>query len=74
MRSRALESSIKIFQLYVSEFPNSGNPYDSLAEAYFNNKEYGLSKQNYLKSLELNPDNSNAKEMLLKIDNETKSK
>ena len=74
MRSGALESSIKIFQLYVSEFPNSGNPYDSLAEAYFNNKEYALSKQNYQKSLELNPDNSNAKEMLLKIENETKSK
>lgn len=74
MRSGAITSAIKLFQLYVSEFPNSGNPYDSLAEAYFNNKEYALSKQNYLKSLELNPDNSNAKEMLLKIETETKSR
>jgi len=42
-----------------------------LAEAYFNNKEYALSKQNYQKSLELNPDNTNAKDMLLKIEKET---
>lgn len=68
MRSGAIASSIKLFQLYASEFPNSGNAYDSLAEAYFNNKEYALSKQNYQKSLELNPDNDNAKEMLKKIE------
>ena len=74
MRSGAVASSIKLFKLYVSEFPNSGNAYDSLAEAYFNNKEYILSKQNYQKSLELNPDNSNAKEMLSKIEKETNSK
>jgi tetratricopeptide (TPR) repeat protein len=67
MRSGNVISSIKLFQLYVSEFPNSANPYDSLAEAYFNNKEYTLSEQNYLKSLELNPENTNAKEMLSKI-------
>jgi len=68
MRNGAVVSSIKLFQLYVSEFPNSANPYDSLAEAYFNNKEYALSKQNYQKSLELNPDNSNAQDMLRKIE------
>ncbi|MDN3692490.1 hypothetical protein QWZ06_09485 [Chryseobacterium tructae] len=68
MRSGKITSSIKLFQLYVCEFPNSANPYDSLAEAYFNNKEYELSKQNYLKSLELNPENTNAKERLLKIE------
>lgn len=67
MRSGAVASSIKLFQLYISEFPNSGNAYDSLGEAYFNNKEFGLSKQNYLKSLELMPTNSNAKDMLRKI-------
>lgn len=70
MRSGAVKSSIKLFQLYASEFPNSGNAYDSLAEAYFNSKEYALSKQNYQKSLELNPNNDNAKEMLLKIEKE----
>ncbi|WP_426480584.1 serine hydrolase [Chryseobacterium sp. R2ACT005] len=68
MRSGNVISSIKLFKLYVSEFPNSGNPYDSLAEAYFNNGQFELSKQNYQKSLDLNSKNTNAKEMLLKLD------
>jgi len=67
MRSGNVISSIKLFKLYVSEFPNSGNPYDSLAEAYFNNGQFELSKQNYQKSLDLNSKNTNAKEMLLKL-------
>ncbi|CAD0224235.1 serine hydrolase [Chryseobacterium sp. JV274] len=68
MRNGNVISSIKLFKLYVSEFPNSGNPYDSLAEAYFNNGQFELSKQNYQKSLDLNSKNTNAKEMLLKLD------
>ena len=67
LRMGRTAASVKIFRLYVSEFPASGNAYDSLGEAYFNNKEYDLSRQNYLKSLELNPDNTNAKDMLKKI-------
>jgi len=67
MSDGKIESAIKIFNLNVNEFPNSSDPYDSRGEAYFNNKEYLLSKTDYLKSLELNPANQNAKEMLLKI-------
>lgn len=61
-------SAIKIFSLNVSEFPNSSNVYDSRGEAYFNKSEYLLSKSDYLKVLELDPTNQNAKEMLLKIE------
>ncbi len=67
MRNGKITSAIKIFQLLVLEFPNSGNAFDSLGESYFNNKQYELSKQNYLKSLELNPSNINATDMLKKI-------
>jgi hypothetical protein len=63
-----IESAIKIFDLNVNEFPNSGNVYDSRGEAYFNKKEYISSKSDYLKSIELDPTNQNAKEMLLKIE------
>ncbi len=73
MNNGEVVSSIKIFKLLVTEFPNSGNAYDSLGEAYFNNKEYDLSKQNYIKSLALSPTNSNAKDMLKKIEQITKS-
>ena len=57
---------------YVNEFPNSANVYDSRGEAYFNKKEYALSKSDYIKILELEPTNQNAKELLLKIEDALK--
>lgn len=68
LNNKNIDSAIKIFNLYVSEFPNSGNAYDSRAEAYFNKKDYEQSKKDYKKSLELDPNNQNAKDMLLKIE------
>nr|WP_314895591.1 serine hydrolase [uncultured Flavobacterium sp.] len=73
LKSGSIVSAIEIFKLLVTEFPNSGNAYDSLGEAYFNNKQYELSKQNYQKALELNPSNDNAKEMIKKIEQIKKS-
>jgi CubicO group peptidase (beta-lactamase class C family) len=67
LNDKKIESAIKIFSLNVNEFPNSANVYDSRGEAYFNKKEYLLSKSDYLKVLELDSTNQNAKEMLLKI-------
>jgi CubicO group peptidase (beta-lactamase class C family) len=63
-----IESAFEIFNLNVSEFPNSGNVYDSRGESYFYKKDYLSSKKDYLKALELDPTNQNAKEMLLKIE------
>lgn len=74
MNSDRLSDAIKVFEFNVKENPKSFNAFDSLAEGYFNNKEYELSKQNYLKSLELNPENTNAKEMLFKIEEVLKKK
>ncbi|WCO03360.1 serine hydrolase [Psychroserpens ponticola] len=61
------EAAIKVFQLLVSEFPNEGNPYDSLGEAYFINEQYDLSLENYKKAFELNSNNGNAKTMIDEI-------
>ena len=61
-------SAIKVFKLLVSEFPSASNPYDSLGEAYFVNKQYVLSRQNYIRSISLNPGNDNAKDMLTKLE------
>ena len=63
-----VEDAIKIFTLLVSEFPKFPNPYDSLGEAYFINKEYELAIKNFNISLELNPKNTNAVEMIDKIE------
>lgn len=68
LREDKTNEAIKIFQLLVSEFPNSGNPYDSLAESYFLNEQYDLSLTNYKKALELDPENKNAVMMIQKIE------
>jgi CubicO group peptidase (beta-lactamase class C family) len=68
LRDGNVDSAIKIFNLNVTSFPNSANAYDSRGEAYFNKKEYQLSKNDYQKVLQLEPTNQNAKEMLLKLD------
>jgi tetratricopeptide (TPR) repeat protein len=68
LKNNKTDAAIKIFSLNVSEFPNSANVYDSRGEAYFNKKEYLISKKDYQKVLQLDPTNQNAKEMLSKIE------
>lgn len=64
-----IDKSIAILKLYAQEYPNSSNAFDSLGEAYFENKQYKLSEVNYKKSLELDPNNKNAEKMLKKLTN-----
>jgi cytochrome c-type biogenesis protein CcmH/NrfG len=52
----------------VELHPDSFNVYDSLGEAYMNSGDIKNAVDNYKKSLELNPDNANAKEMLKKLE------
>jgi tetratricopeptide (TPR) repeat protein len=61
------DDAIRIFALNVERFPNSGNVYDSLAEAYMNKGDKEAAIKNYEKSLELDPKNSEAVEMLKKL-------
>ena len=62
-----ITDSIEIFKLNVEAFPNGFNTYDSLGEAYMNAGERELAIKNYKKSLELNPQNTNAVDMLKKL-------
>ena len=62
-----LEDAIAIFELSIRLYPSSSNAYDSLGEAYMKNDQIELSIKNYEKSLELNSDNENAREMLNKL-------
>jgi len=59
----------------VELFPQAWNVYDSLAEAYASKGKTELAIQNYERSLELNPENQNAKDQLknLKKDQERRS-
>ncbi|MEP7146536.1 MAG: serine hydrolase [bacterium] len=57
-------AAIEIFKLNAILFPNIANVFDSLGEAYLalGNKEEA--KKNYLKVLEINPENENVKKIL----------
>ncbi len=59
-----IKKAIEIFKFVVSEYPESANAYDSLGEAFMKAGEKELAIKNYEKSLELDPKNENAKEML----------
>ncbi len=59
-----IQEAIQIFKLNVEIHPNYANGYDSLGEAYMKAGENELAIQNYQKSLELDPANNNAKDML----------
>ncbi len=48
-----IEKAIEVFQENVKRFPESANVYDSLGEAYENNEQFELAKENYAKACEL---------------------
>jgi len=66
LSSGQTKDAIAIFQ-NVQEYPASGNVYDSLGEAYMKDGQKELAIQNYEKSLQLDPKNQNAVEMLKKL-------
>jgi len=65
-QNRMSEAQV-IFKLNVEFYPESANCYDSLAESYMNNGDNDQAIINYKKSLELNPNNQNAVNNLIKL-------
>jgi CubicO group peptidase (beta-lactamase class C family) len=61
------EEAIRVFQANVALYPADANVYDSLGEGYMNAGKKDLAIQNYRKSLELNPNNTNGVAMLAKL-------
>jgi tetratricopeptide (TPR) repeat protein len=58
------DEAIEFFDFMVEEFPQSANAYDGRGEAYMKAGNNELAIISYRRSLELNPDNENAKMML----------
>jgi len=71
LRTGKPREAIEIFKLNVEAYPQGFNTYDSLGEAYMAVNERELAKQNYKKSLELNPNNTNAVAVLKTLDTPT---
>ena len=62
-----IDDALEIFNLMVAEYPGSFNAYDSYGEALIIKGDTAMSIENYEKSLQLNPDNNNAIEMLKRM-------
>ncbi|MCG8378558.1 MAG: tetratricopeptide repeat protein, partial [Proteobacteria bacterium] len=71
LRAGKIGEAIAIFRLNVEEYPDAWNVYDSLGEAYMENGDFELAIENYEKSIEINPNNTNGIEMLEKIRSKT---
>ena len=61
------KDALEFFKLNAEQFPDSFNVYDSLGECYMVLEDGKNALKNYEKSLKINPDNKNAREMILKI-------
>jgi len=62
-----VEEAIAVFELNVSEHPESANTYDSLGEAHMKAGQKESAIRNYEMSLKLDPGNDNAKRMLERL-------
>lgn len=67
VRLNKVKEAVVIFEHIVQSFPESSLLYNSLGEAYMKNGDKKLAVKSYEKSLQLNPNNYNAKQMLIKL-------
>lgn len=66
--ARKVNEAIEVLNLNVEAYPAAFNTYDSLGEAYMTNGNTELAIKNYRKSLELNPQNTGATQMLKRLE------
>lgn len=64
LQSGKTGEAIELFRLNTIAYPDSWNVYDSLGEALLKDGQTEIAKENYERSLALNPDNENAKTVL----------
>jgi len=67
LREDRTQEAIGVFRLNVELFPQSSNAYDSLGEGQLKAGDRDAGLENYRKSLELNPNNANARAVLESI-------
>ncbi len=67
-----VDLALNVFRLNTVAYPESFNTWDSLAEAYMEKGDNDNAVKYYRKSLELNPDNTNAKRMIQRMAGEKK--
>ncbi len=64
LREKKFEQAIEMFRLNTIVFPRSSNVFDSLGEGYMEAGDKKLALKNFEKSLQLDPENGNAAQMI----------
>jgi predicted TPR repeat methyltransferase len=59
-----IDAALAVFRMNVEMHPESANAFDSLGEACLLSGDTELAIENYTRSLELNPENDNARRVL----------
>jgi pimeloyl-ACP methyl ester carboxylesterase len=67
LQAKHVDDAIALFKLNVEMYPKGFNTYDSLGEAYMAAGDRQAAIANYRKSLALNPENTNAVQMLTRL-------
>jgi len=62
------DEAIELFEKNAIEYPESFDTHGSLAYLYFLTKQYKSARENYVKALELNPDNGYSERRIKEID------
>lgn len=71
LANNEFDRAIAVFELNTQTFPDSANAWDSLGEAIMARGDHAAAVRYYRRSLELNPDNSNAALMIERLLGET---
>ena len=67
LRLKRVKDAIAVFRQNTVDFPQAANTWDSLAEGYMIDGDKESAIKYYKKSLELNPDNTNAVQKLKEL-------
>jgi hypothetical protein len=68
LNEKNFDGAVRVFEVNAHEHPNSANAYDSLGEGYADAGDTQKAIQAYRKSVELNPGNNGAKQIILKLE------
>lgn len=68
LRADKTDDAIQFFKFNTEQFPNSGNAFDSMGEAYLKIGDKTNALESYKKALELDPSNRNAADIIKKLE------
>jgi D-alanyl-D-alanine carboxypeptidase len=67
LRRHRIDAAVAVFRWNVAAYPEAWNVHDSLGEALAESGDVGAAIVSYERSLELHPDNDNARTMLARL-------